>query len=51
MNCPNCKKDLVIGFDCDQCRDILTPKVEAPVIEESPIKKAVKRVKKVLKKK
>lgn len=43
-NCPNCKKDLVLGTDCPQCRAILATQpapIEETIVEK--VKKAVKR--------
>lgn len=52
MQCPNCKKDLVAGYECEPCKAILHPEpvvVEVPVVEKvekaTPIKKVVKKKK------
>lgn len=56
MNCINCKKDLVPGTDCEQCKPILeaqkqTATVEEPVVstdsvEEAAVEAPVKRTRK-----
>ncbi len=54
MNCSNCKKDLVAGFECSSpaCVALRTPAVEVPVAEEeSPVAKLKTAIKRASKKK
>lgn len=44
MQCPNCKKDLVAGSECEPCKAILNPQ---PVIEEVVVPEKETKVAKV----
>lgn len=56
MNCPNCKKDLVPGYECEPCKAILNANIHERIVEvlNEPIVlpvEEVKEVKKLVKKK